>query len=174
MGRGGRPVGKPLPPRSANPSMPLSPTLSPRSAGGEREKSLVAVSRCGRAARYATRSHTQRRPFRKVKIDLPQATSTIAQRTKFIRLGRIRSVKTLGQTGGSALLRSAVERERGQTVGLSALRVDFGAWPCLKACQPMQTPRTRLRMIHTLDEKDRGQHIHAGCSSKLRFDPFPN
>src|SRR3989442_11830350 len=47
-GRGGgaRPVGKPLPPRSANPSMPLSPTLSPRSAGGEREKSLGAVSRC--------------------------------------------------------------------------------------------------------------------------------
>ena len=27
-------------------------------------------------------------------------------------------------------------------------------------------------MIHTLDEKDRGQHIHAGCSSNLRFDPF--
>src|SRR2546426_5052958 len=45
LGRGGRPVGKPLPPRSANPSMPLSPTPSPRSAGGEREESLGAVAR---------------------------------------------------------------------------------------------------------------------------------
>src|SRR5438552_13754952 len=60
LGRGGCPVGKPLPPGSANPSMPLSPTLSPRSAGGEREKSLVAVSRCA----YATLpGKNERRPY---------------------------------------------------------------------------------------------------------------
>src|SRR6266516_743756 len=58
LGRGGRPVGKPLPPRSANPSMPLSPTLSPRSAGGEREKSLVAVSRCALLASHACKLWT--------------------------------------------------------------------------------------------------------------------
>ena len=46
LGRGGRHAGKPLLPLSAIAFLPLSPTLSLRSAGGEREKPPVAVSRC--------------------------------------------------------------------------------------------------------------------------------
>jgi len=45
LGRGGRHAGKQLLPLPAIAFVPLSPTLSPRSAGGEREKSPVAVSR---------------------------------------------------------------------------------------------------------------------------------
>src|ERR1017187_9134856 len=44
VGRGGRHTGRQPAPLSATAFVPLSPTLSPRSAGAEREKRPVAVS----------------------------------------------------------------------------------------------------------------------------------
>src|ERR1035441_6357017 len=49
VGRGGRHAGKPLLAFPPIAFVPLSPTLSARSAGGEREKPSVAVSKCARS-----------------------------------------------------------------------------------------------------------------------------
>src|SRR3989442_14952349 len=49
LGRGGRPVGKPLPPRSANPSMPPPPTPSPPLARGGGGENLGGGARSGPA-----------------------------------------------------------------------------------------------------------------------------
>ena len=50
-GRGGRHTGKPLLHSSAIMFVPLSPTLSPRFAGGEREKPAMAIPRSARDSR---------------------------------------------------------------------------------------------------------------------------
>src|ERR1019366_9346431 len=55
VGRGVRHAGKPLLALSAMAFVPLSPTLSPRSAGGEREKPSVAVSKCARSLPWRRR-----------------------------------------------------------------------------------------------------------------------
>src|SRR5213592_154048 len=56
--------------------MPLSPTLSPRSAGGEREKSLVAVSRCAHEFALFTGG-----PF----CDFPRRMNRIEQRFALLK-----------------------------------------------------------------------------------------